>query len=298
MNLSTSKRPPEINVSLSLHFLRMRLFVTGGTGFIGSHFLNAALAAGHQVRALRRSGSEPRIALERQPEWIEGGLDDVSPDMLRDNDAIVHLAAAGVDPATSGWDVCFRHNVQDFLSLLLCARSSGIRDFLVCGSCFEYGRSGERYEFIPIDAPLEPTGPYHASKAAATMAAIAFASSEQARVRVLRPFHVFGEGEAENRLWPLLRKAASEGRDFPMTAGAQIRDFVPVGALASAFVDALDFTDLVSGESEIRNLGTGRPTSLLDFCQHWWVAFGATGRLLPGEIPYRDQEVMRYVPFV
>ena len=56
--------------------------------------------------------------------------------------------------------------------------------------------------FIPTDAPLEPTGPYHASKAAATMAALGLAVDRKLSLSVLRPFHVFGEGEEETRFWP------------------------------------------------------------------------------------------------
>jgi nucleoside-diphosphate-sugar epimerase len=276
----------------------MKIFVTGGTGFIGSHFLEAALLAGHDVIALRRPGARPRISLTTEPAWVEAGEGEVQVDWLADRDVFVHLSAAGVDPADSGWEKCFKHNVNDSLSLWLISRRAGLRDFLICGSCFEYGRSGERYDFIPVDAPLEPTGPYHASKAAASMAAIAFAATEDARVKLLRPFHVFGEGEAKNRLWPSLRAAAREGRDFPMTAGGQIRDFVPVEALARKFVEELDFSSLSAGEARVSNIGTGKPTSILEFCTQWWNAFGAKGKLLPGAISYRDQEVMRYVPQV
>lgn len=276
----------------------MKIFVTGGTGFIGSHFLDAALRAGHDVIALRRRGSRPRITLSVEPNWVEAKEGDSTVEWFADRDVFVHLSAAGVDPANSGWDICFQHNVHDSLSLWLRARRAGLQNFLICGSCFEYGRSGERHEFIPVGAPLEPTGPYHASKAAASMAAIAFATSEAARVKLMRPFHVFGEGESENRLWPALREAAFAGRDFPMTEGGQIRDFIPVDALARKFVEELDFSSLAAGESTISNVGTGQPTSIMEFCDYWWKVFGASGKLLPGAIPYRDQEVMRYVPEV
>ena len=67
--------------------------------------------------------------------------------------------------------------------------------------------------------PLEPTGAYHSAKAAATMAALGLAVDRKLALTVLRPFHVYGEGEAEGRLWPALRKAALTGVDLPMTKG-------------------------------------------------------------------------------
>ncbi len=85
----------------------MRLFVTGGTGFIGSHFLKIALEAGHGVVALRRPDSRPVIPLDQEPQWQEGALDEVPAAVLENFDALVHLAAHGVDPYKANWNDCF-----------------------------------------------------------------------------------------------------------------------------------------------------------------------------------------------
>src|SRR5436190_3362752 len=71
----------------------MQLFVTGGTGFVGSHFVQQALAAGHGVRALRRPGSQSRIPLPHQPDWFEIPFDQVEARHFENIDAVVHLAA-------------------------------------------------------------------------------------------------------------------------------------------------------------------------------------------------------------
>jgi len=77
----------------------MRLFLTGGTGFIGSHVLTAALLAGHEVRVLRRTPSSvPVIAIPSQPQWCEGDLHTLTASQLDGVDAVVHLASAGVSP--------------------------------------------------------------------------------------------------------------------------------------------------------------------------------------------------------
>ena len=80
---------------------------------------------------------------------------------------------------------------------------------------------------------------------------------------VMRLLHIYGEGESQERLWPSLKKAQLAGEDFPMTHGEQTRDFTPV-----------------------------------EFAEKQWKKFGATGRLKLGEIPYRNNEVMRYEPLV
>lgn len=275
----------------------MKIFVTGGTGFVGSHFLNQALKAGHQVIALRRNAqSQPRVALDVEPQWLEAGMDDLQPEHFKDCTALVHLAAHSANVPYDTLENCVRWNVQVPMQMCSRAAQAGVGTFIVAGSCFEYGRSGERYEFIPPDAPLEPTQTYPTSKAAASVAFHGFACDRNIRLLLLRIFQVFGPGEAESRLWPSLRRAALSGADYPMTLGDQVRDFIPVEQVAAAFVAALDRTDLQNGKPRIENLGTGQPQTLRAFAEHWWRVWNAPGQLRLGEVPYRANEVMRYVP--
>ena len=170
----------------------MKLFVTGATGFIGSHFTNMAHAAGHEVIALRRlSSSKPRITLGKKPVWIDAALDEVPESELVGCDAVVHLAAHTANVPYDTLENCIRWNVLAPLKLFRSAISVGIDRFIVAGSCFEYGRSGERYHFIPPDAPLEPTQSYPASKAAASIAFSQLAIEEGLRLSIHRFFSGF-----------------------------------------------------------------------------------------------------------
>lgn len=274
----------------------MNIFVTGSTGFIGSHFLKQALAAGHQIFALRRPGSRTRILLPKEPNWLEGNLDDDWSPELSQCTSLIHLAAAGVNPQTTDWDDLLEVNVRQSSSMWRLAAKVGVKRFVICGSCFEYGKSGEHYKFIPADAALKPTTAYGASKAAATMTALALAVEKQLELIVLRPFHVFGEGEDMSRFWPSLRKAALSGEDFPMTPGGQIRDFIPAEAVAENFSAAILRTDLQAGEPKIENVGSGSPQTLRAFAEFWWKHWNAKGKLKFGAVQYRTNEVMRYVP--
>lgn len=274
----------------------MRIFLTGGTGFIGSHFIRQAHKVGHTIIAQRRMGSQPRIPLDRQPQWIDRPLDGDFSEEMQGCDVLVHLASHTPNPPYDSLDRCLYWNVQASLTLSEQARQAGIRHFVTAGSCFEYGRSAERYERIPVDAPLEPTLSYPTSKAAASVAFLGFAAEHKLHLRILRIFQVFGEGEPASRLWPSLRAAAHEGRDFAMSAGDQVRDFIDVRDVAAAFVAAIDFADGIPGQPEIRHVGTGRPQRLADFARQWWQEFEATGELKLGAVPYRYNELMRLVP--
>jgi nucleoside-diphosphate-sugar epimerase len=103
----------------------MKLAATGGTGFVGSHFVNVALEAGHEVTALTRRKQEPRERLR----WIEGSLDrpESLRDLVKDADAVIHIA--GVlnprDPADFE-----RGNVQGTLAMLAAATAAGVTRFV------------------------------------------------------------------------------------------------------------------------------------------------------------------------
>lgn len=254
------------------------------------------LAKGHCVVAISRS----RLEVGEHPGLVEINLpiSAIGRQHIEGCEVLVHLAAHGVGAGMNDWAGCFQVNVHDSLRLWTEALAAGVRRLVVCGSCFEYGRSAERYEFIPVDAPLEPTGAYHSSKAAATMAALGLAVDKQAEVVIVRPFHVFGEGESAQRFWPSLRSAALAGHDFEMSIGTQVRDFVPVEAVASILCRFATESAVKPGAPKIHNIGSGVPCSLAEFASHWWKTWGAPGQLRLGAVPLRANEVMRYVPKV
>lgn len=276
----------------------MKIFLTGGTGFIGSHFLNLALKKGHQLLVLKRSKmSVPRVRLVDEPSWLNKEIKDVTAEDLKGIDVILHLAAHSANVPYDRLDNCILKNVLEPLALFERAVEAGVGKFVVAGSCFEYGKSGERYDFIPVTAPLEPTQTYPASKALASTAFYQFAIENKVQLSYHRIFQVFGEGELETRLWPSMRKAALNGENFEMTRGEQIRDFIEVSEVANKFLKACkEILNQRSFEPKYYNLGSGNPQSILEFSKFWWEKWEASGKLKIGVKPYRKGEVMRYVP--
>jgi len=273
----------------------MKLFVTGGTGFVGSHFLELALAAGHDVVAQRRPGSKTRLPLTREPVWVDRVLDQNFEAELAGCDAVVHLASHTPNPPYAPLDECLYWNVYAATRLLQQAAAQGVRDVLVAGTCFEYGSAAEGQDFVHPSTEMRPSLTYPISKAAATTACLGLARHLDLRLQVLRIFQVFGEGEAATRFWPSLRSAALGGRDFAMSAGVQVRDFIEVPDVAAQFLRALAFERIEPGRPHLRNVGTGQARTLLEFARGWWAAWGATGQLLPGEVGLRPGELARLV---
>lgn len=274
----------------------MRIFVTGGTGFVGGHFIRSAIEHGHDVTALRRVGSRARIGFDLEPEWLDASLDCVGARQLRGFDGLVHFASAGVSPQRASWQDLIQWNVNAPMTLVQEAARAGIARIVAAGSFAEYGRSAHRYDAIPADAPLLPVGGYAASKAALFTCLHGYAVETRLELCYLRIFSAYGEGQHEENLWPALRRAAEEDRDFPMTLGEQVRDFIAVEDVADTFLRALVREDVCPGDPCVCNVGSGQPVTVRAFSERWWKRWKARGRLQIGALPYRPNEVMRFVP--
>lgn len=277
----------------------MKIFLTGGTGFIGSHVLKQLIDSDIEVIAHRRKeSSNPNISIEGSVNWLTKPVSDIAPLDFTGVDVLLHLASHSVQYPFDTLEKNIHFNVVEPLSMFDKAHQSGVTKFVVAGSCFEYGSSGERYEYIPTEAPLEPTNDYATSKVMSYLAFRQFALNKGVSLSYQRIFHAFGEGQTENRLWPSIKNAAREGKDLQLTPGEQIRDFIPVEKVAKRLIQAT--VSIMKSENTISvdNIGSGSPQSIAQFAKYWWNYWGATGSLRLGALPYRDNEVMRFVPKV
>jgi nucleoside-diphosphate-sugar epimerase len=103
----------------------MKLAITGGTGFVGSHVIDAALAAGHEVAALTRREQPSRAKLD----WVAGDLEsrDALKKLVQDADAVIHVAGVINAPDAQGFE---RGNVTGTLAMLAAATAGGVRRFV------------------------------------------------------------------------------------------------------------------------------------------------------------------------
>jgi nucleoside-diphosphate-sugar epimerase len=135
----------------------MKLAITGGTGFVGSHLLDVALDAGHQVNALTRRDQPPRDNLR----WIGGDMSDrAALEQLVDGvDAIVHVAGTISSPTAAGFEL---GNVAGTLAMLAAATAGGVRRFVHVSSLAAreprlslYGASKARAEELVHSSGLD-----------------------------------------------------------------------------------------------------------------------------------------------
>ena len=149
----------------------MKIAVTGATGFIGTHLVEAALSREIEVTAIRRSEkSKTAFALSREPHWINRAMREIQKVDIEDCFAIIHLASAGVSPKKCDYDQMIRTNILDSLYLMEKVNEYGIKRFMAIGTAHEYP---EDYlynnECTRQQEVLKPRNFYGATKAASFM---------------------------------------------------------------------------------------------------------------------------------
>jgi len=274
----------------------LKIFLTGGTGFIGSYFIENAIDNGYELICLRRPGSKNKRKLKNKPIWLDGSFDDDCNDELKRCDVFVHLAAHSTNFPYDTLENCLHWNVIAPLKLLERAKNSRIKKFIIIGTGFEYGLSGEKYKYIPVEAPLVPKMNYAVSKAVGSLVFSQWALENKLKLKYLRIFQVYGEGEDQNRLWPSLKKAAKSGEDYELTNGDQVRDFTYVNDIANKIIDELQYFNFKNGNTLFKNIGSNKPQTVREFAEYWWNHWNATGKLIFGAKEYRKDEIMRFVP--
>ena len=246
----------------------MKVLVTGGAGFIGSHLAEALVGAGHRVRVLDSllGGRRDNLAhVAADVEFIEGDCADpaTAARAARGMDAVCHEAAVPSvarsveDPAGS-----HRNGATATLAMLVAARDAGARRFLYAGSSSVYGDSKQlpkREDMTP-----RPLSPYAVGKLAGEHYVRVFASLYGMETVSLRYFNVFGPrqdpGSPYSGVISLFATALLEGRTPVVYGdGGQSRDFTYVANVVDGNLRALTARGLAG---QAVNVATGRRTTL------------------------------------
>jgi UDP-glucose-4-epimerase GalE len=255
----------------------MRVLVTGGAGYIGSHAARALARRGHEV-VIYDDLSTGHRELARGFDLVEGSVGDLSrlAPALAKVDAVMHFAAKSLIPESMRDPrKYFENNVRDGLVLLNTCIERGVKKFIFSSTAAIYGNP----EKTPIveSSPKQPVNPYGFSKLAFECALQSYDSGYGLRFASLRYFNAAGADqsgeigelhEPETHLIPNALKAAVGdgelaifGTDYPTPDGTCVRDYIHVTDLADAHVLALEHLN-GGGGSEILNLGTGKGSTV------------------------------------
>ena len=275
----------------------MRVLVTGGAGYIGSHAARELARHGHSVLIYDNLSTGHRFLADGF-DLVEADLADsaAAASALRGADAVMHFAAqSNVGESVKNPRQYFENNVRSALSFLNVALEAGIKYFIFSSTCAVYG--APRDTPITETATREPVTPYGASKLLFENALEAYSHAYGLRAVLLRYFNAAGadaSGEIgelhdpELHLIPRTLQTAAGlrphldifGTDYPTRDGTCIRDYIHVSDLAQAHVRALEYL-AAGGQTTALNLGTGEGHSVLELVS---LAEEITGRAIPKQI--------------
>lgn len=237
----------------------MRILVTGGAGFIGSHIVKQLLNQNHEVVVY-----DKLIVNSSLLTTIEGDVKDTKKlvNALEGVSAVIHMASfIAVEESVKNPLKYIDNNVLGTTSLLIAMREAGVKKIVFSSSATVYGEPSS----LPIleDAPLSAANPYAASKIAMEALCESFAKTDGFNATILRYFNPYGRGEnhlPETHAIPNFIKAGIEKKPVPLYwKGEQIRDFIFVEDLASAHIAVLNLEGY-----NVFNVGSESGTKVID----------------------------------
>ena len=283
----------------------MNILVTGGAGYIGSHTVVSLLESGHQVTVIDNLMNSTEKSLERVneitgKEVVFHKVDLLDKDALasvfetKAFDAVIHFAglkAVGESVAKPLW--YYHNNITGTLNLLEVMQEKKVKKIIFSSSATVYGNP----EHVPVteDTPLQsPASPYGQTKAMIEqILRDTFVSDSEWKIVLLRYFNPIGAHESgkigedpngiPNNLFPFITQVAVGrrkellvfGDNYPTPDGTCLRDYIHVVDLAEGHVKALDKLASLT-KVEAYNLGTGKPSSVLDVIHAFEKASGIT----------------------
>jgi UDP-glucuronate 4-epimerase len=254
----------------------MRILVTGGAGFIGSHLCRRLLKDGHEVFCLDNFCDfyNPEIKRNNIKDFqfdpnftlLEGDIRDrdtlISDFQKYDYDQVIHLAAmAGVRPSIINPDLYTHVNINGTVNLLDCCRNHGIKHFIFASSSSVYGNN-EKVPFNEEDRVDNPISPYAATKKAGELLCHTYHHLFGISIACLRFFTVYGPGQRPDLAIHKFSKLILE--DKPITVfgdGSTRRDYTFIDDIIDGITKAHDYIQK-NNACEIFNLGESQTISL------------------------------------
>lgn len=264
----------------------MRVLVTGGAGYIGSHAVRRLVAGGHDVTVLDNLSRGHRAALRSEAHFAELDLRDVDAVTAllksRQIEAVMHFAAlALVGESVDEPLMYYDNNTYGTVCLLEAMNRAEVTRMVFSSTCATYGEP----EQVPIveTCPQSPINPYGWSKLFVERVLRDFGQANPAfAFAALRYFNVAGcasdgslgeDHQPETHLIPVVLQAAMGkrdkitifGEDYPTPDGTCIRDYIHVEDLVDAHVVVMEA--LADGDQRFYNLGTGQGLSVREIIE-------------------------------
>ena len=280
----------------------MRILITGGAGFIGSHLCEKYIEEGHTVLCLDNfmNGNLTNIRHllnYRNFKLVNGDIRDFDllEKIMRDVEIAFHLAAQiHVDRSIIEPKLTYEVNVLGTQNILEAARMYDVEKVVYVSSSEVYGSAA----YAPMDEnhPLNPPHPYGASKVAADRMCDAYAQSYHMDIIIVRPFNTFGPRQKDTgyggAISIFVKRALSGMAPIIYGDGSQTRDYTYVEDMVNAFDLILKHPKPIR---EPINLGTGQEIKIADLASTIIDLCGQRSNIELVHVEPRPGEVQRLI---
>jgi UDP-glucose 4-epimerase len=253
----------------------MKVLVTGGVGFIGSHVVDRLVNEGHEVRVIDNLSTGKLENIDSH--FLSGKVDFVNGD-IRDAElvrkvvhgveAVVHLAAVTSIPfSIENPDFTLETNVTGTMNLLTACVEQKVGKLVFISSCSIYGEP----KYLPVDElhSVSPISPYAQSKLIGEQLCLDFHEKKLIKSVVLRLFNVYGPRQGINDYSGVITRFIDRCKQrLPLIIngdGSQTRDFINVQDVVEAAIQAIGNE---AAEGEVFNIGFGKPTSINELAKN------------------------------
>ena len=231
------------------------VYLTGGTGFLGTHFRAILAESDVEVTLLVRPGTS--VTPRATESVVRGDVTDPETLSIAGHATCIHLAArTSVGGAIEVPETTWTTDATGTLNVLEAARRADVDQFLYASTSSVYGKP----EYLPIDEghPVNPREPYGASKLAGDRLAYSYYHTYGLPVVVGRLFNTFGPGQPEHNVVPAIVSQAVDGKRVELGNLSPSRDFLYVTDTVRALR-----TLVTAGEpGEVYNVGSGEDVSI------------------------------------
>ncbi len=245
-----------------------KIFITGATGFIGSHLSEMCVKKGYRVVAFDRYNSNNDYGWLKNSQYLDrielilGDIRDYDSvfKSLKNCDTIFHLAALiGIPYSYVSPLAYIKTNVEGTYNILEAARNKRIKNVIITSTSEVYGSA----QYIPIDEkhPLNAQSPYAASKIAADQISMSYYKSYNLPVKIIRPFNTFGPRQSNRAVIPRIITQCLLNNQSEIKLGnlTPLRDFNYVEDICKAYFYILKEKKLIG---EVVNVGSNTSISI------------------------------------
>ena len=248
----------------------LKVFVTGGAGFVGRHLVNSFLRK-HQIKIyddLSNSSESDIVHLLDRVDFVNGDILDYNTlkESCKEFDVVIHLAAKiDVIESITHPEITNKVNVNGTENVLNVCVENKIKKIIFASSAAVYGKNDHT---INEESETNPLSPYGNSKLLAEDKIKSFVQKNNLDVIILRMFNVYGKGQTDQYAGVITKFTKNIAQNIPLEIygdGEQTRDFISINDVVESYHHSLN--NINGKKGKIYNIGTGESTSIIELAK-------------------------------